>query len=78
MPQKICGVHRGSRRRSNGFTGIYFIQLQEAGVILGEHHYSQWLDYDHRKTTLSMSVTDTTLRQVIIKLGRNPRKLIQI
>jgi len=41
MPQKICGVHRGSRRRSNGFTGIYFIQLQEAVVILGEHHYSQ-------------------------------------
>ena len=37
----FCGVHRGSRRKSNGFADFNFIQLQEAVVILGEHHSSQ-------------------------------------
>ena len=43
IPQHLAeGFRRGSHRRSNGFVRFYFTELQEAVVILGVLHSTQW------------------------------------
>ena len=49
------GFRRGSHRNSNGFVGFACTQLQEAVVILGVLHSTQWTRYDHRFPAVSTS-----------------------
>jgi hypothetical protein len=43
IPLRLAaGFRRGSHRRSNGFVRFDFTELQEAVVILGVLHSTQW------------------------------------